>query len=67
MQCSVCPNVARYPSEIRYCTDRLFRCHLCTETETRLDYERKQATSRGQRDQQVLHFPGGVVPDWYEG
>jgi hypothetical protein len=65
--CSVCGIPARYPTEMRYCADRLFRCNrFCTEAETPLDESRKRGQSAQIRDEQAPRFPVGVAPGWYD-
>lgn len=66
--CSICGNAFRWPTEIRYCSDRLFRCNrYCTETENLQDYNDKQATARRQRpDENAPNFPVGPKPGIYE-
>jgi len=66
MSCSICPFAGEYPTEIRYCVDKLFRCYHCSETETPLDYERKQSESRRRRDDVVPPFPVGPMPGWFD-
>lgn len=67
MACSICGIPYGYPTEIRYCVDRLFRCNAtCTETETPLDYERKQQESRRRIDEIAPAFPMGPRPGWYD-
>ena len=63
--CSICGIPARYPTEMRYCSDRLFRCNrFCTETTNALDEARKQGQGpRG--DEAAPRFNVGVAPGWY--
>lgn len=68
MACSICGNSFRFPGELRYCSDRLFRCNMfCTETENREDYDRKQAAARAAlKDEVTPPFPVGVKPGWFD-
>lgn len=62
--CSICGIPARYPTEMRYCSDRLFRCNrFCTEKTNALDEARKQGTRIN--DEQAPRFPVGTKPGWY--
>ena len=65
MSCSICPQPFEYPTQGRYCVDKLFRCWRCDETETPLDYERKQQQSRMAHDEQAPHGPIGPAPGWF--
>lgn len=65
MGCSICGFTFRYPTEIRYCEDKLFRCNVfCTETTTPLGEARKQGLSL-RKDEGQIPFPVGPKPDWY--
>jgi len=67
MACSICSTPFEYPTEGRYCTDKLFRCNAnCTETETPLDYERKQAASRMRREPTIPPMPMGPMPTGHD-
>lgn len=64
--CSICGNAFRFPTELRYCSDGLFRCNVfCTEKETPQDYDRKQ-TMRKPHDEIAPPFPVGPKPGIYE-
>jgi len=66
MACSICGIPARYPTEIRYCSDRLFRCNqFCTETTNRENEARKEGQSTRNVDEATPRFKVGVAPDWY--
>jgi len=63
MGCSICGNAFRYPGEIRYCSDRLFRCNrFCTEEENQLEEARKQGRGVRARDEHAPRFGVGVKP-----
>ena len=65
--CSICGNAFRFPVDLRYCSDGLFRCNVyCTETETPTDYNRKMMAGRGSHDEIAPPFPVGLVPGIYE-
>lgn len=66
--CSICGNAFMYPSEIRRCSDRLFRCNrFCTETENLQDYNDKQQTARARiKDEATPPFTGAPKPGIFE-
>lgn len=65
--CSICGNSFRFPAELRYCSDGLFRCNVyCTETETPYDYDRKTMANRQVHDEVAPSFPVGPRPGVYE-
>lgn len=65
--CSICGNSFRFPVELRYCSDGLFRCNVyCTETELPTDYDRKMMQSRQSHDEVALPAPVGLRPGVYE-
>ena len=63
MGCSICGNAFRYPIEIRYCSDRLFRCkQFCTEKTNPTEEDRKNGLSGKNRDQIAPPFKVGPKP-----
>lgn len=64
--CSICGIPARYPTEMRYCEDKLFRCNrFCTETTTPQGEALKNGQSSRKPDEQAPRFAVGVKPSWY--
>lgn len=65
--CSTCGNTYRFPTELRYCSDGLFRCNVfCRETENWTDYNRKMMAARQTHDEVAPSFPVGPKPGVYE-
>ena len=64
MACSVCGFTYLFPSELRYCDDRLFRCTRTCLEETRLAEERKRTASHRRQDNDNPPLIG-VKPSWY--
>lgn len=63
--CSICGIPARYPTEMKYRSDRLFQCFRHRDTTTNLDEARKQGQGVRVQEEVAPRFPLGVKPDWY--
>src|SRR5688572_26144129 len=48
--CSICGVPRRFPDDLSYCSDKLFRCELCMETPT-IETDRVLAAFRTQPDE----------------
>ena len=65
--CSICGIPARYPTEMRYCSDRLFRClRTCDDPHIPQEEDRKNGVSLTAPDEQAPRFRVGVPPR-YDG
>lgn len=63
MACSICGTPFEWPTQGRYCSDRLFRGNdCCPERKNRLDYEREQQAAMRSKEQVSPPFPMGPKP-----
>lgn len=49
--CSICGTRWEYPTEIRLCADKLWRCRFHWNEKTKIEEDRAVAASRRRRDQ----------------
>ncbi len=64
--CSICGIPYRYPGELRYCSDRLFRCErTCNDPHIPQEEDRKNGQAGKEREDIAPRFNVGVAPDWY--
>jgi hypothetical protein len=64
--CSICGIPYRYPSEMRYCSDKRFRClRTCDDPHIPQDEDKKRGISARDPDEASPRFTVGVKPSWY--
>jgi len=64
--CSICGIPARYPTEMRYCSDRLFRClQFCNDPHIPQEEDQKNGLTAKRREEVAPTFKVGAKPGWY--
>ena len=63
--CSICGVSARFPSEMRYTSERKFQCFRHGDTTTNLDEARKHGKGVG-HDEVAPRFPFGSKAGWQQ-
>jgi hypothetical protein len=66
--CSICGVPYLYPAEMRYCSDRLFRClSTCDRPNgVPLEESKKEGLTGAKQDNPTPRFPVGPKADWWE-